>query len=192
MNNQIEQCVEALQHTCIVAELNYEIWWLYKEKSSRERFLDTFDNYPTFFATSLHAHFVAMIIALYRLFETSSHEIANFNKLIKLLKKDHSIDQTNIKKFETEINQHKILWKKVCMLRNNLFAHKTIAKDNDEIWKKASLKPKQIRELINNSKRLLDMITSVWSGSSSFLISSATEDTKRLLEDLKHLSEENL
>jgi len=49
MQNQIEKYVEELQHTCVVASLNYEIWWIYKEKENRRRFVDTLNEYPLFF-----------------------------------------------------------------------------------------------------------------------------------------------
>ena len=84
MKTQIEQYVKEVQHTCLVAGLNYEIWWTYKEKKSRKRFVDILNKYPLFFQTSLHAHFVAMIVALYRLFETRQDTV-NFSGLIKLL-----------------------------------------------------------------------------------------------------------
>lgn len=191
MKDKIEQYVEELQHTCVVAGLNYEIWWLYKEKESRKRFVDTLNDYPLFFQTSLHAHFVAMIIALYRFFETR-HDTVNFPGLIKLLKKDGSITQADLKKFESKINQAKILWRKVSVLRNNLFGHKATTLDNDGIWKKACLTPNQLRDLINDCKRLLNMITAAWNRSSHAFNLSAAEDTKRLLEDLKRLNEEKL
>ena len=38
--NEIEKNVRELQHAIVAAELNYEIWWVYKEKKSRTRFVD--------------------------------------------------------------------------------------------------------------------------------------------------------
>lgn len=191
MQNQIEQYIEELRHACVAARLNYEIWWLYKEKESRKRFGSTLNDYPLFFQTSLHANFVAMIIALYRLFE-NRRDTVNLPELIKLLKKDGSIAQTNLKKFGSEIMQTKVLWKKVSILRNNLFGHKANALDNDEIWKKASVTPNQFRDLINDCQRILNMVTSTLNRNSHAFNLSATRDTKKLLEDLKHLNEKKL
>ena len=81
MSAEILQNVKELQNALTVAGLNYEIWWVYKEKESRKRFVDTLNTYPLFFQTSLHAHFVAMIVSLYRLFETRNDTI-NIPQLI--------------------------------------------------------------------------------------------------------------
>jgi hypothetical protein len=36
----IKQYVDELRQPVIAAKLNYEIWWLYKEKDSRQKYLD--------------------------------------------------------------------------------------------------------------------------------------------------------
>jgi len=55
MDDEIEKNIKELGNVLISAGLNYEIWWVYKEKDSRKRFVDTLNDYPLFFQTSLHA-----------------------------------------------------------------------------------------------------------------------------------------
>lgn len=191
MKEKIEQHVRELRNAVIVAELNYEIWWIYKEKQSRKRFVDTLNAYPLFFQTSLHAHFVAMIIALYRLFETRNDTI-NMPKLVSLFENEGSFPHKEIQRFKSEIKKIKPLWIKVSILRNNLFVHKSNALDNDDIWKKARVTPNDFKKLIDESKRVINEITSVWDRSGHAFNLSATEDTLELLDDLKRLNEERL
>ncbi len=187
MKTVIQQHVKELQNALTIASLNYEIWWLYKEKESRKRFVDILNSYPLFFQTSLHAHFVAMIIALYKLFETRPDTV-NIPKLIEFLEREGSIPQTEIQLIRSQINQIKPLWVKVSILRNNLFGHTSNALDNENIWKKANVTPNELKRLIDDSKWILNEITCTWDRSSHAYL-SATEDTVQLLEDLKRLKE---
>jgi hypothetical protein len=191
MADEIQKNVQELQHAITVAGLNYEIWWVYKEKESRKRFVDTLNAYPLFFQTSLHAHFVAMIVSLYRLYETRKDTI-NLPQLLRLLKKHGTISIQEIRKMESEITQMKPLWAKVAVLRNNMFGHRSSVLDYDGVWKKASVTPNQFKKLIDESKRILNEITTQWNRSGHAFNLSATQDTVELLEDLKKLNEERL
>jgi len=191
MKERINQYIKELQNAITVAGLNYEIWWVYKEKDSRKRFVDTLNAYPLFFQTSLHAHFVAMIIALYKLFETRKDSV-NVPQLVKIIKDQGSVSEIDIQKIEVEIAQIKSLWVKVSILRNKLFGHKSNALDNEEIWKEAKVTPNEFRKLIDESKKILNQLTSVWDRSGHAFNLSSKEDTIELLEDLKKLNEERL
>lgn len=191
MKDRINQYIKELQNAITVAGLNYEIWWVYKEKESRKRFVDTLNAYPLFFQTSLHAHFVAMIIALYRLFETRQDSV-NVPQLVKIVKNQGSVSEIDIQKIETEITQIKPLWVKVSILRNKLFGHKSNALDNEEIWKEAKVTPNEFRKLIDESKKILNQAASLWDRSGHAFNLSSKEDTIELLEDLKKLNEKRL
>jgi len=80
----LETYIEEVRHTAEVASLNYEIWWIYKEKNSRSKFINVLNRYPMYFQTSIHAHFVALVIALYRPFETRKDSL-NLSMLLKSL-----------------------------------------------------------------------------------------------------------
>jgi hypothetical protein len=187
--NEIEKNVRELQHAIRVAKLNYEIWWVYKEKNSRKRFEAVLNDYPLYFETSLHAHFVAMIISLYRLYEIRKGTI-NLPQLLRLLRKHSTISDQEIKSMESDINNVKPLWKKVSILRNNLFGHRSSKLADDDVWIKASVTPNQFKKLVDDSKGLLNRMTRLWDKRSHAFNLSATSDTVRLLEDLKRLGDE--
>jgi hypothetical protein len=168
-----------------------EIWWVYKEKNSRTRFVDVLNDYPLYFQTSLHAHFVAMIISLYRLYEIRK-DTMNLPQLVRLLKKHRTLSTQEIKSMEADINSMKPLRLKVSILRNNMVGHRSNKLDDDDIWKKASVTPNQFKKLIDDSKGILNRITRLWARSSHAFTLSATHDAVRLLEDLKRLNEERL
>jgi len=191
MSDEITKIVKELQNALTVAGLNYEIWWVYKEKESRKRFVDTLNTYPLFFQTSLHAHFVAMIVSTYRIYEKRKDTI-NMPQLIKQLKQSNTISIQNLKKIDSEIEKLKPLWIKVSVIRNKIFGHRSNTLDYDEIWKEAAVTPNQFKQLIDDSKRILNDLTSLWNRSSHAFNLSATKDTVDLLEDLKRLNEKRL
>lgn len=191
MVNEIKRTIQELQHDIAVAGLNYEIWWVYKDKESRRRFVDTLSVYPLFFQTSLHAHFVAMTVSLYRLYETRKDTI-NLPQLLRLLGNDDTIPRQNIVKMESEITQLKPLWAKVAVIRNNMFGHRSNTLEYDGVWEKADIAPKQLKELIDETKRILNEITVLYDRSTHAFNLSATQDTVQLLEDLSRLNEEKL
>lgn len=189
MLKDIASSVKELQNSLIVAELNYEIWWVYKERETRRRYIDVLNSYPLFFQTSLHAHFVAMIVSLYRLYETDPKTI-NLPQLVRLLKSEQALSLEDTKRFESEIRQIKPLWIKVSVLRNNMFGHRSKSLDSNGIWKEAAVKPNQFKQLIDESKRILNELTSAWDNSGHAFNLSARKDTVELLENLLNLNKE--
>jgi AbiU2 len=183
---RVANSVKELQNALIVAELNYEIWWVYKEKESRRRYVDVLNSYPLFFQTSLHAHFVAMIVSLYRIYETRKDTI-NLPQLIALLKAEQALSPADAQRVESEMDQIKDLWIKVSVLRNKMFGHRSNAMDLDGIWKQAAVTPNQFKQLIDESKRILNEVTSLWDNSGHAFNLSAREDTVALLENLRSL-----
>lgn len=191
MNDIIQHNIRELQHAITVSKMNYEIWWVYKEKESRKRYVDTLNIYPAFFKMSLHAHFVAMIVALYRLYETRKDTI-NLPQLLKLIKDAGLIPQQELKSIETDINKIKPLWKKVAVLRNNMFGHRSKTLEFSDVWKQAQVTPKQFKQLIDESKNILNRITSLQNRSTHLFNLTSTKDTLKLLEDLKRLNQKKL
>ena len=188
MNSEIQNSVQELQQAITASRLNYEIWWIYKEKENRKCYVDILNTYPLFFQTSLHAHFVAMIVSLYRLYETRKDTV-NLPQLIKLLKTQDSIPNEKLERIEFEIKKIKPLWVKVSVLRNKMFGHRSNVLDHGAIWKEAKVKPDQLKQLIDESKRILNEITLLWNRSPDDFNRSSTEDTLNLLKDLKQLRE---
>jgi hypothetical protein len=70
MSVDIDAFIREFHDALTAAELNYEIWWVYRGHDTRPKFIDTMSRYPVFFRMSIHAHFLATIVALSRLYET--------------------------------------------------------------------------------------------------------------------------
>lgn len=179
MKDKITQYAKELTDTLVVASLNYDIWWVYREKNNREQYLDILKRYPRFFQTSIHAHFAALVIALYRLFDCSS--TCNIPDLFKSLTDENALEPNTLNRIEENLSEAKRLWKKITIIRNNVFAHRSNEYSVEEFFKKAHITPDEMKRLMELSNILINDITNI----TYFNDLSATEDTKRLLDDLK-------
>ena len=82
--NHINSLVEEMTNTIVHAVMNYEIWWTYQSKDYKNRYFDIMERYDQFFTASIHAHFVALLVSLYRLYEKRNDSV-NFYLLIERL-----------------------------------------------------------------------------------------------------------
>jgi hypothetical protein len=92
MSFNADEYISDLQQTVIAAGLNYEVWWTYKSEDTRPEFVDAMNSYTVFFQTSIHAHFVALLVALYRLYETRA-DTFNVPSLLGLLRSHSTFDR---------------------------------------------------------------------------------------------------
>jgi AbiU2 len=190
MNHEIKKYITELYHTIMMAGLNHEVWWTYKEKDSRKKYVDTMNHYTMFFQTSIHAHFVAMLIALYRLYENRTDTV-NIPELVNLLEKNASIPKAALHEIRQLCQESRNLWKKVSILRNAVFAHRSKKSSIFEVFQKTGVTNKELKDLITATKTLINKISYEYDHSSfAFnLDGRASEDINRLLDDLKRLRE---
>jgi len=187
VKNQVDEYIDELQHTVIVAGLNYDIWWIYREKKSREKFEDVMNHYVEFFATSIHAHFVALLAALYRIYETRPDTI-NLPRLFELLSAEGVLSEADIAELRKSYEAAKPLWVKVSVLRNEQFMHRANKLDGEEgAFKKARITGNDFKHLVKITRELLNKITHKRSRSIHAFNLTATHDTVRLLSDLNTL-----
>lgn len=186
IRTEVEVYDRYLANIITSASLHYDIWWVYKEKDSRAKYVDILNEYPDFFKTSLQAHFLSVVVELYKLFETRKDTI-NFPGLIKLLNENNLLAPDILKQIDAEKRSLKVLWKKIAILRSELFTHTSIDLSYSEVFKKAGITPNNIRELIERSKRFLNQISEGLERNTYIFDFEATEDTVRVLEDLKNI-----
>ena len=188
MKQDIQKYIGELRDTAIDAQLNYEVWWTYEERESRQKYVDTMNHYTTFFWTSIHAHFLAMLVALYRLYETRPDTV-NIPHFIKILEENACIPQVAISKVRQIYQEARPLWVKVSILRNEAFAHRSNEYNVSEVFQRAGVTPDELKDLVERTKKLLNEITHVWNRNVDAFNLRAADDTTRLLEDLKQLWE---
>jgi hypothetical protein len=144
------------------------------------------NRYLSFFKTSIHAHFVAMIIALYRLYETR-HDTINIPQLIGLLEHHYPLSKAAVNRINGMMGQAKPIWIKVDIIRSEIFAHLTNERNIGETFKKADIKYGQFKELIELSKKITNAIGQDYNGNTHAFNLRSKADTISLLSVLTDL-----
>lgn len=183
MTDQIRKSVDALRHTAVVAGLNYEIWWLYKGAETRPLYLERMKRYSPFFQTSIHAHFVALIVALYRLYETRK-DTHNISLILDLLEKKGALEAGVLASLRGRYDALKPLWIKVSILRNNVFGHDSLEYSEGEAFAVAQLTPDDLRDLWLGTCDLLNELTHAWDKSVHAFNLGSRDALIRMFEDL--------
>lgn len=180
----IASYVTELRHTVQVAALNFDVWWAYRQRRDRARFVDVLNTYPLFFQTSIHAHFVALVVALYRVYETRP-DTFNLPGLMRRLEDGGAVPARTLTPIRRRVSNARKLWVKVSILRNKAFAHRANAYSVADVFRRAQVKPDDLRSLLRRTQRILNKISRALDRSTHAFNLRASGDTKRMLADLK-------
>jgi hypothetical protein len=177
--------IRELQDAATAAGLNYEIWWVLKSDESRPKYVNVLNRYHGFFSAAINAHFVAMLMALYRIYETRD-DTHNFPSLLERLEVDRAVGEDLIRSLRLQHKTLKPLWVKVSILRNDVFAHRSVTLDTNAAFAKAGATGNELKELVEKTKAMLNELTGSLRDSMHAFNLTATRDTIRMLEDLKN------
>lgn len=171
----VDLFVNELHQTVTAAGLNYEIWWVHKNQETRAKYVETMRHYNLFFQTSIHAHFVAMLIALYRLYETRG-DTFNIPHLLKVLRAGSHLDVVTLDGLNVIYEEAKPLWVKVNILRNKVFGHRDTAHTIEIAFKEAAVTPNELNRLVKLTEDFLNRPTLAWKQSGhAFNLGSGSE-----------------
>jgi len=157
----IDLYIRELRHTLTVVECNHDIWRAYKIKETRSLYVDTMNSYDLFFSTSIHAHFVSLLVGLYRLYENRD-DTYNIPFLLKKLKAESLFSDDKLELLDGIYKEEaKPLWIKVCILRNKAFGHRSVAYTVEEVFSEAEVTRDELRKLVDVTKKLLNTLVLV-------------------------------
>jgi hypothetical protein len=180
---KVDFYIHELRQTVTAAGLNYEVWWVYKGEHTRPKYVEAMRRYNLFFRTSIHAHFVALLIAFYRLYETRK-DTYNIPSLLKTLRRDNLLPIATLDQLDRIHEKAQPLWVKVNILRNKAFGHRSSAHTIEDAFREAAVTPNELKQLFELTGQLLNHLTLAWSdGAHAFNLGSG-DDAIRLLDDL--------
>lgn len=188
MNTDIDLYINELRHAITAAGLNYEIWSIYKHRSESDE--EVMNKYELFFQTSIHAHFVALLVLLYRLYEKRRQsDTFNIPSLLKILKTEALLSDAKLESLKSFCKSDvQPIWIKVCILRNYVFCHRSTVKTVEEAFRKADMTATELGDLIETTKKFLNKLTRAYNKSSHSFTTGASEDIQQLLDDLRSLN----
>ncbi len=162
----------------MAADLHQRIYWIYKNKDDRAKYVDTLNRYLGFFASSTQAHFLAIVVILYAIYE-HRRDTVNMGRL-------HEGASAELKaSLNADYTRAKAIWKKVAILRNNHVGHVTDRLDIEAVFKLANITYDEIKELIELTKKLVNSFSYAEDRSSFADSLDSAKDTYRMLERLR-------
>jgi len=168
--------------------MNYQIWWLLRGEGNRERHIKTLNKYVSFFRVSIHAHFVAFLMASYKLHETNK-KVVGVKYLSQLLGEmpDNKEKKELIKRLDHVATKQ--IWKKISILRNEYFAHSKRGRSYTDVFAKAKVTPNELKEFLISFEAILNEVAVVCNLREVCLSDHTTRETERMLSDLASFSE---
>ena len=143
--------------------------------------------YAGFFITSINAHFVGLLIPLYRLFENKA-DTYNIPRLLADLRHGALLPTFAFVEIDNLNKQALPLWEKVKVLRNRAFGHRSRSHTTAALFKEADMSPDNLKALIDTSKKILNIISQAWQNDTHEFNADASKDTIKLLNDLKEFN----
>jgi AbiU2 len=135
-----------LTQVTLRARLHWDIWWVYEGKDERPKHLPVMQKYSEFIRFDVHAHLTATITALYQLYE-KKRGTRNLGVLLKRASSEPGVAASVTQAAASVFAGVEPLAKKVRILRNNAFGHRSLDIGYDDAFAKASITPFQLRDL---------------------------------------------
>lgn len=183
MTPTLREHVAAVHQTLVRASMNYDIWWTYKSKDTRLVYAKTMNEYVAFFSSSIHAHFLAYVAAMYAMHETRK-DTHNCSQILKLLATEPGVRSQQVSDVKALLAEAKPIWLKVGVLRNEVFGHLDANTSSSAAFAKAAVKPNDLARLLELSKQILNTVRAAVDGDRHSYNMTAREDTIRLLDRL--------
>lgn len=175
--------LDSLRNACIRASENNAIWRIYK--IDRPKHVEVMNEYVGFFRCSIHAHFVAILVAVGVLYK-NKNDSYNLHDLITYAKKHALVHPSVLEKQKRRLQKVQGIADNLWKIRSKAFAHMDTKLSYEEVFKTFSFTPKQLTQLITTAQRILKDMCYAFDRSDpgNFKI-GARNDTLALLAVLK-------
>jgi hypothetical protein len=174
--------IQELVHAVIAADRCFEIWRVLTLKNTQ---VDTtlhikgFGSHREFFISSIHAHLVAWVMALYRPFDSGS-EVSLVTCSALRLKLGKAANDT----FRIKLGLAHRIAIRLAGVRNQLFGHRADI-SAEAVFDEAKLSRNELRRLIDLARELVDELRAAWNlPTVMWPPNGVVADTARLLDKL--------
>ncbi len=184
VKRKFEQDLNRVKDALVAASEHYNIWYIYKNKDDRPKYINVMNHYLGFFRASISAHFTAILLNLSKALDKNTNKRTNIYSLLQLAERNNLIQSSRLNKIKNRLNGIKDLFGKVQILRNNSFVHLSEKLDSKESFKRAGISPNDLKKLIDSSIEILRSIYYAYDRGDFAFDYGSKEDTYSLLNDL--------
>lgn len=135
------------------ARIHLDIWWFLEGVETRQEIEPALQTYHEFFRFDRHAHFVAAVVYLSSLLKDRKDTI-NIQSLVRETKKKtgHTIEIDQL------LSALDHTAKKVHILRNQVFAHRSATDSYQKTFEAASVTANELRLVTENARRVCNKL----------------------------------
>ncbi len=184
VKRKFERDLARVKDSIIAASEHYNIWYIYKNKDYRPKYVNVMNRYLGFFRASISAHFTAILLNLSKSLDRNTNKRTNIYSLLQLVEKHNLIQPSELREIKSKLNKIRDLFGKVQILRNNYFAHLGAKLDSKESFKHAGISPNDLKKLIDLSIEILRSIYYAYDRGDFVFDYGSKEDAYSLLNDL--------
>jgi len=146
-----------LKRDGVEASLNFEVWRVIRDPDTLKFHSETLNQHSAYFQVAVNAHFVAMILPLYRIFERRENSI-NLPQLIKKLRSNSTLEEDALTYLEQKLDELKPTWVKIAVLRNEVFGHRSSKYDVSESFARAKISSDDLEIFVGDTLGLLNEV----------------------------------
>lgn len=142
---KLEQKLDILIQLVLRARTFFDFWWTYEGVETRQKYMPGMNNYSEFFRFDTHAHQLSYTIYLCQIFENHPKTL-NINNVLEEAQ-DRGVSRRYLAEAERAFQEGVPIWKKLVIVRSNLYAHRSASLEYSRAFEKASITPNEIRRL---------------------------------------------
>jgi AbiU2 len=180
----VDERLEEAAQLVLRSRIFFDIWSYFESKDTRPAIIDTMNYFSDYFRFDPHAHFVAFIVHIAALFEKRRDTI-NLPDLARELKQSNLISAQAAADIDVLLSHANQFAPKVCILRSNLFAHRSASLSYDGAFKKAAVTPRQMRLLTELALKIVNQLLLARGLGNHSFYPSPREDAEAMLKALK-------
>jgi hypothetical protein len=155
----------------------------FEQNTSRAKIIETMREYNEFFRFTPHAYFVAYIVHIAAMFDKTRDTIS-LTRLAKEMKAARFIQGQEIAEIDAVLAEAAPIVEKVTVLRHHAFAHRSASISYDDAFKKAAVKPDQLRDLTELALKIANRLLLARGLKDEFFTSLPREDAERMMKAL--------
>ncbi|KAF0220180.1 MAG: hypothetical protein FD174_1419 [Geobacteraceae bacterium] len=180
--NKIENHINQMRQFISVSKLAYDAWWTLAGESS-DNYNGIRQKFPTHFQFSRYSYLTTLIVTLYMTMEKRTDTI-NMMNLVNLLKQEPLFKPEHIQHIEEKLDNAKLIWDKIKILRCNQFAHFNYNLSLTSVFAEANIKPNEFKQFISQLEKVINYISRIYNKSSHAFNSDHTYSTRQFMDYL--------
>ena len=140
----LEDRLDAAAKMAMRASVHFDLWWLTASQEGRQEYT-AIENHWEHLRFLQHGQLVAVVGEVHALLDDDKRTIS-LPTILDELQRHH---KHSISGAKAALRAAKPVFRKLRLLRNNVFAHRTARKSYNAMFEDAKMTPDQLRELIN-------------------------------------------